>query len=1799
MADPIANPLSSTQITDGTVTDGTVTDGTTDSTTSTGASGQAGFCSADERISTHTCNSLNPAIAMDYYGNRGIVWQDNRDGDFEIYLKFVASLLSTESQAQALSTFYDPKSGRIGSFPCSGISGFSGFSGLNLSDKDLLLLNSRCVKDDNADTALLRFSEGKLDVNQQLNIAYLTSGPGDDFLKSAVNPGATVVIETGLNANKNLLVVAAVSNKTLQVSYDPSLRNDSGFIYSVTSNPQIKLNSCELRLTCEKGASLFPDVVADRKCRWHVVYQDDKSGSNEIYYVQIGPPEKVLKTCPPNTPNISKSGGGFSDLPGYVSGKTYVYQTQAGKKYYSITGNVGDFFAYGNRNLPTPEGSGQHVLFRDWYGNDGKWIGLSKKSDLQTWKDQAATVGNVPSPISYEYKTPFTEGGEFGSVYDFKHLAFQIQAPPDLGIDLRTVSLPVFPRCTPSTDVKTLSNPLTQDLTEAPKKPLPPTFVDPVDISNILTSPYVTFTSEPSRFTVEGDNSGTVYTNVLLEDSSGELSRILFKKDIDGKLVKFVLGMSKCGNTNCSVKVSSASKSIESPNDNRYSLRLQIWEGPDYRLDAEFLDSASTVSINLLLDKEYYFDPNENFTTFTFEPNEVLVPRGSILYFALIPSENSDYAVMAKGPGTTIWTSNDTSGNFNQYNTPYTLPPYQGLSAPVYYDGYLSDIANESESTDGDGDGDGSGDPNKTKPVVLMSLNQPHGVAFLPSYNKLIVNETRRYTSTIDYESTKQPLYTITSYLSFYSRFCSTWEDVGKHKAGTTYFTETNHVAKINYDKTIQDQWVLIPTLRDVCIDYSGNWDQDLLCISNNDYNHGKTPRTTIVSRVDPDTGSVTKITEIPFAFTMGMVSIPNNPEKYGTYAGKLWIGRYPYKGGYLINKDGSYRGVNDFNGIISNLNLIPPNSHMYVIDAYYSKLYGLHKSQFEENIGDIIISSPWQNVYILSFKNGFNLRPLFKDGPIGSFQQTNFAPYGIMPLCKNEKDCECATQDCDGKEDPERPEAEICSDVERFVFTPPLRLTNSTDRQSEHPRFAISTNDNIWVTFHSDRDGSYDVYASRFSSICDVWNASSTGGEDIRVSNFSRLNRRAMFPNIAIGLNGIVHIAFQAIDEDGRWQIFYTRSTSGNTNFSEPIQITKSVTGALMPDIEVSYEDKKEVVTIVWHDDRSGKYQIYVAQKKTGSWRSSYQDGADVRVTNSIGSDMFPRIKADPSGNLRVVFRTDRTGREEIFMSTYVATAQTWSSSGTGQNEVKVSTGPLNSMFPDLDIDKQGGTAVTWHDDRHITENPDIHEEVYDNYCVSLTHVGGPHFPPLVTNDEVFLDREFSFVDCVDYQPVSLTTTPEVCLKIRAPGATFWRAANAGQSFSDWTSFKPNIDLETMTIPWKLTCGNGVKEVCVQVQNQNSVGFPLCKTVSLVSPPLDFDIQFYSDEGMTVSLPYFEDRPAIKAGDIWIKITSPQPVLLPPTFDVVHQGYRIITNQKTEAISGVQGTAGIGSFIGQNYNGTFSSMSLQQFTGKFTIHKEDGYNYKDGLARVVVKERTVCDDYNDISIKTSTATSCASEKELPAGPPPVYSGTSGSSGPSGASGMHGPYNPSSPIDPVSMYITITRTTDSGQTIITPTINAVPYKVTMGAIAQPFSPPFTIATNLNIVFKGARRKVPAWLSLFQSRKLRVDLIENILTTPIVIGTAYIDALTLPEVDFDPITGLMIDPASLADISDTIVQIGGNPTLNFGTVYGISFSDETYYPLLGTYGANAKYFVVAYGTSRVVPVDPYGYYYRDY
>jgi hypothetical protein len=351
----------------------------------------------------------------------------------------------------------------------------------------------------------------------------------------------------------------------------------------------------------------------------------------------------------------------------------------------------------------------------------------------------------------------------------------------------------------------------------------------------------------------------------------------------------------------------------------------------------------------------------------------------------------------------------------------------------------------------------------------------------------------------------------------------------------------------------------------------------------------------------------------------------------------------------------------------------------------------------------------------------------------------------------------------------------------------------------------------------------------------------------------------------------------------------------------------------------------------------------------------------------------MFPRLAADNRGNLRVVYHDSRRGDDlsGIYMSTFVSIEERWESSGQGGQDRLVSNGPADSLHPDIAIDETGGISVVWHDLRDSVADPDFHEEVYALYCPKQGHPG-VHYPPLQPNIEARLDVDLQIKDSVTYQNITLTDVPEVSLAIKAPNATFWRAANEDGNYSDWQAFKPNFDLETMIVPWTLICTGGKKQICVQVQDAEMVAFPICREVTLTLQPPEFKIEFFEDDKMTVPLASFKDRPVTKKGNVYVKFSSKSPQILPPKFDVISAGQRLIFNQETDPLEDVTGSAGIGSYIGKVVTTSrkgdvspaalsFSAAAGRTFGGRFEVKRHDGLLNVDGLARVIVRPRDLC----------------------------------------------------------------------------------------------------------------------------------------------------------------------------------------------------------------------------------------------
>lgn len=220
--------------------------------------------------------------------------------------------------------------------------------------------------------------------------------------------------------------------------------------------------------------------------------------------------------------------------------------------------------------------------------------------------------------------------------------------------------------------------------------------------------------------------------------------------------------------------------------------------------------------------------------------------------------------------------------------------------------------------------------------------------------------------------------------------------------AGTLFTGNGNdgQITKISPDgSSIINNWVDLPgsgngLLRgSLYVDRSGVWGGDLLAVTTG----GEAWRINSAG-VPTQLGDVNTHLE-------GLISVPNNPAKYGPLAGKAIAGAEGQNRLYAFGTDGS---VNFYplSVAIEDIDMINANENFYGVNYGSGRLLGAEASQFTSLVGDILLTQ--------EFASGSALFTLRWDGsslvttPLGltgdsaipsQWEHVTFAPAGIVEI--------------------------------------------------------------------------------------------------------------------------------------------------------------------------------------------------------------------------------------------------------------------------------------------------------------------------------------------------------------------------------------------------------------------------------------------------------------------------------------------------------------------------------------------------------------------------------------------------------------------------------------------------------------------------------------------------------------------------------------------------------------------------------------------------------------------------------
>ncbi len=100
---------------------------------------------------------------------------------------------------------------------------------------------------------------------------------------------------------------------------------------------------------------------------------------------------------------------------------------------------------------------------------------------------------------------------------------------------------------------------------------------------------------------------------------------------------------------------------------------------------------------------------------------------------------------------------------------------------------------------------------------------------------------------------------------------------------------------------------------------------------------------------------------------------------------------------------------------------------------------------------------------------------------------------------------------------------------VDSNSWLPDQRLTNNTG-SSNHPAAVVDKQNNIYLVWDDDRDGTLKIYYKKFDTFTQTWSS------DVPISNGTGSSR---YPGITADYLGNVHVIWQD-NRDGNEEIYY-----------------------------------------------------------------------------------------------------------------------------------------------------------------------------------------------------------------------------------------------------------------------------------------------------------------------------------------------------------------------------------------------------------------------------------------------------------------------------------------------------------------------------------------------------------------------------------------------------------------------------------------------------------------------------------
>jgi hypothetical protein len=227
--------------------------------------------------------------------------------------------------------------------------------------------------------------------------------------------------------------------------------------------------------------------------------------------------------------------------------------------------------------------------------------------------------------------------------------------------------------------------------------------------------------------------------------------------------------------------------------------------------------------------------------------------------------------------------------------------------------------------------------------------------------------------------------------------------------------------------------------------------------------------------------------------------------------------------------------------------------------------------------------------------------------------------------------------------------------DVGMFSGESEMQLTDHSANDA-YPSIAQTTSD-TWLVWSSVRDGNPELYYKTSSDDGQSWS------DVLRLTNDPDDD---LGPAIAEGATGNISVTWES-NRSGDSEIYF--KTYDGQWWSEEINLTQNPDEDLGPSLVRTADS---LMWLVWSSDRGDTdFEIYHMTRDGGSWFT------ETRLTNNSTQDYDPEIIQVDSGDLWLVWSTNRDGNYEIYYKT--RDASSWS------DDTRLTNSPEDERYPTI----------------------------------------------------------------------------------------------------------------------------------------------------------------------------------------------------------------------------------------------------------------------------------------------------------------------------------------------------------------------------------------------------------------------------------------------------------------------------------------------------------------------------------